>query len=192
MSKKRDCPAGANPRAASKDPAHEDRLHQVRAILFGEKADEIDARLQDMERSFEARHEELQSACTERIRELEVHFTAELSRVVGLVEQESYERLNDVAQTSREIQASAKAMEMRLGKIDSHRESGERELRQQLSDQSKSLAADIQESSKRLTQLIEGHVATFTEAKLDRDAFSKILVEAAERVSAREEQAPTA
>ncbi len=192
MPQNRDCPSGAKSKTSSADAPREDRLHQVRAILFGDKADEIDSRLEEIERSVAAKNEALQAACTERLRELEVHFTAELNRVVGLVEQESQERLNDVAQTSREVLASAKAMEKRLDKLDGHRESGERELRQQLSDQSKSLAGEIQDSSRRLTRLIEGHVATFTEAKLDRDAFSKILVEAAERVSHREGEVQTA
>ena len=84
---------------------------------------------------------------------------------------------------SRTIQETGQALDRKLTQLDEQTARAQRDLRQQILDQSKSLGDDIRQKHEELRALLEREVAALGSDKTDRAALAALFNEVALRLT---------
>lgn len=169
--------------ASSESPATGDRLTQVRELLFGHQVQEIDSRLAELERRMATDNEAVRSDTTRRIESLEAHMRSEFDSLVERIDREHSDRLAGVEDLTQDLQALAKTLEERARKIETHVDSGDRKLREQLRTTETEIFDEMKTRTQDIVDQLQTGLGSLRAAKLDRNALSEVLMEAAERIT---------
>ena len=126
---------------------------------------------------------DLREEVRKRLDSLEAYVKKEVQSLLERIRNEHEERdeaVKELAQTHKE---SAKAADKRLSQLDDRLAGAQRDSRQELLDQSKTLRDEIRQSEGSVTAALERSTGELRTEKLDRGALAGLLTEMALRLT---------
>jgi hypothetical protein len=147
------------PERAVAPSTHVDELEQLREILFGVAQRDLEDRLSRADSRLTARIGELEREIRRRTDALEEHLRAETEALSKSFERELVETSDSLRAKTRDHRESITALEQRLAKVEESITRGNRELRHQLFEQTKSFIDEVQRLRRELADALEGEVS---------------------------------
>ncbi|PAX60458.1 hypothetical protein [Brunnivagina elsteri] len=167
------------------DLAGVNSLDKVRDILFGNQ-------LRDVEKKFPRLEERLFKECVnsreenkKRLDSLESYIKQELESLSKQMKQEQGshdETLQNLAEENKKITT---ALENKLNQFDEHVNTSQREMREQILNQSKSLHDDILQKYEEILEILRREAEELRHAKTDRSTLANLLSELAIRLNSQ-------
>ena len=158
-------------------------LDKVRDILFGSQAREYEKRFARLEERLVKEASDLREDLKRRFDTLEVYIKKEIESLTARLKAEHDERTESAKQVSAELKDTALAFEKKTGQLGEHQTRSERELREQILDQSKNISDEIRQKNETLTALLERSTSELRDEKTDRAALASLFMEVAMRLN---------
>ena len=185
-------PAGASP--AQSEPPDEARsqsasksggesLDKVRDILFGSQAREYEKRFARLEDRLLKEASDLREDLKRRFDTLEGYIKKEIEALGARLKAEHDERTESAKELSVELKDTARTFEKKTGQLDEHLTNSERQLREQILDQSKNIADEIRQKHEAVTTSLERATSELRDEKTDRAALAALFMEVAMRLN---------
>ena len=158
-------------------------LEKIREILFGAQVHDFEKRFTRLEEKLLKETADSRAETKKRFDSMEAFIRKEIESLVERVKTEQGERADAVKEISRDLRETAKNLEKKLAQLDEQATKGQRELRQQILDQSKSLTDEIRTRVKESAALLTRELKELRSDKTDRSALAGLFTEAAMRLS---------
>ena len=158
-------------------------LEKIREILFGAQVHDFEKRFTRLEERLLKETADSRAETKKRFDSMEAFIRKEIESLVERVKTEQGERSDAVKEISRDLRETAKTLEKKLAQLDEQATKGQRELRQQILDQSKSLTDEIRSRVKESAALLTRELKELRSDKTDRSALAGLFTEAAMRLS---------
>jgi hypothetical protein len=158
-------------------------LEKIREILFGAQVHDFEKRFTRLEEKLLKETADSRAETKKRFDSMEAFIRKEIESLVERVKTEQGERSDAVKEISRDLRETAKNLEKKLAQLDEQATKGQRELRQQILDQSKSLSDEIRNRVKESAALLTRELRELRTEKTDRAALAGLFTEAAMRLS---------
>ncbi len=158
-------------------------LDKIRDILFGAQARDYDKRFARLEERLTKESSDLRESVKRHFDSLENYIKQEFESLTQRLKAEQTERVEAVQGISQDMKNSAMAFEKRIGQLDDELARGQRELRQQILDQSKSLSEDIRHKHEEVSAALERDSRELREDKAGRAALAALFTEMAMRLN---------
>jgi hypothetical protein len=175
-------PAG-QPAAASASPAESGNIDKIREILFGGQMQDYERRFSRLEERLAKEAAELRADTRRRFDALETFVKQEFEALTERLRTEQRGREENVQELQHALRETGQNFDRRLAQFDEQTDRAQRELRQQILDQSKSLGDEIRQKRDELVALIEREVAALGHDKTDRTALAALFGEVALRLT---------
>lgn len=169
--------------AAAGDLTGGGNLDKVRDILFGNQIRDQEKRFTRLEERFTKECNNLRDESRERLESLEIYIQKEVESLTERLKTEQAERDTAVQELTQEIKDLAKALEKKLALLDEQTTQNQRDLRQQILDQSKSLGDLIRQKHEEATSGLEREAQELRVDKTDRSALASLFTEMAMRLN---------
>jgi hypothetical protein len=134
-------------------------LEQVREILYGAHARELERKLLRVDAHLAAEAEELRKEMRRRLGVLEAHVQRESDALVARFESERAAHVDALANMGRESREAITTLEQRVTKMEEALARAQRELRQQVLDQAKAFVDETQRTRDEVVAMIEREVS---------------------------------
>lgn len=158
-------------------------LEKIRDILFG-------AQVQDFEKRFARLEERLLKETSDARAETKRHFETlesfirkEIEALGDRLKAEQGERSDAVKEVSKELRDTARNLDKRIAQLDELTSRNQRELRQQVLDQSKALTEEIRARNRETTAALSKEIGVLRSGKTDRTALAGLLTDLAARLT---------
>ena len=158
-------------------------LEKIREILFGAQVHDFEKRFTRLEEKLLKETADSRAETKKRFDSMEAFIRKEIESLVERVKTEQGERADAVKEISRDVRETAKNLEKKLAQLDEQATKGQRELRQQILDQSKSLTDEIRTRVKESAALLTRELKELRSDKTDRSALAGLFTDAAMRLS---------
>ena len=158
-------------------------LDKVRDILFGSQAREYEKRFARLEDRLLKESADLREDLKRRFDTLEVYIKKEIEALTASLKVEQDERTESAKELSAGLNETARAFEKKTGQLGEHLTTSERELRQQLLEQSKNLSDEIRQKHESITSVVERATSELRDEKTDRAALAALFMEVAMRLN---------
>ncbi|MEO8349654.1 MAG: hypothetical protein ABI610_12135 [Acidobacteriota bacterium] len=168
---------------SSADPAGGGNLEKIRDILFGAQVHDFEKRFARLEERLLKETADARADTKKRFESLESFIKKEVESLADRVKAEQADRGESVKEIGRELRETAKALEKRLAAQDEQATKSQRELRQQILDQSKSLTDEIRSRNRETTTTLSREVTELRAEKTDRAALAGFLTDVAVRLT---------
>jgi hypothetical protein len=160
-----------------------ENINKIRDILFGSQMREYEKRFSRVEERLLKELSNLRDEVKKRLDTLEAHVKNEVDSLNGLLKVEQDKRAQSVEEVTVELNNRTKALERRTEQLDEQAIRSQRELRQQLLDQSKNLNDEIRKKYEDLSALFEQVFQDMRTNKADRFALAALFTEMGMRLS---------
>ena len=154
-------------------------LDKVRDILFG-------GQMRDYEKRFNRLEDRLIKECSsirddikKRLDSLEMYVKQEVESLNEGLTTEQAQRDDATKEVSQELRDSTKSLEKKIGQLDEQSNQRQRELRQQILEQSKSLDDDMRQKYESILGVIDREVQELRTDKTDRSTLAALLTQIA-------------
>jgi uncharacterized phage infection (PIP) family protein YhgE len=158
-------------------------LEKIREILFGAQVHDFEKRFTRLEEKLLKETADSRAETKKRFDAMEAFIRKEIESLVDRVKTEQGERSDALKEISRDLRDTAKNLEKKLVQLDEQTTKGQRELRQQILDQSKSLSDEIRNRVKESAAVLTRELRELRAEKTDRSALAGLFTEAAMRLS---------
>jgi uncharacterized phage infection (PIP) family protein YhgE len=158
-------------------------LEKIREILFGAQVHDFEKRFTRLEEKLLKETADSRADTKKRFDAMEAFIRKEIESLVDRVKTEQGERSDALKEISRDLRDTAKNLEKKLVQLDEQTTKGQRELRQQILDQSKSLSDEIRNRVKESAAVLTRELRELRSEKTDRSALAGLFTEAAMRLS---------
>ena len=158
-------------------------LEKIREILFGAQVHDFEKRFTRLEEKLLKETADSRAETKKRFDSMEAFIRKEIESLVERVKTEQGERSDAVKEISRDLRETAKSLEKKLAQLDEQATKGQRELRQQILDQSKSLTDEIRNRVKESAAVLTRELQELRSEKTDRAALAGLFTDAAMRLS---------
>ena len=158
-------------------------LEKIRDILFGAQVDDFEKRFARLEERLLKETADSRAETKKRFDALEGFIRKEVDSLADRIRGEHEERLEAGKDLSRELRETGKALEKKLGTLDEQTTRSQRELRQQVLDQSKALTEEIRTRVRESATALSKELKELRAEKTDRTALAGLFTEAAMRLS---------
>jgi len=165
------------------DPAEGGNLDQIRDILFGAQSRDLEKRIARLEDRLTRDTTDLRDDIRRRFDAIELYARKEFEALEDRLKAEQSERSSAIDSVVRAFGDTTKSLERQSAQVDDHAAKGQRDLREQILDRSKSLAEDIRRTSESLSAALERRFDTLEHEKADRSAVAALLSEMAMRLT---------
>ncbi|WP_438038346.1 hypothetical protein [Sorangium sp. So ce128] len=145
--------------AAHLESAITNSLEQVRDILFGTQFRELARRLSHTDAQVVAQAEELRSEARRRLDALEAHVRGEIEALSASIEAQRAAADGALSSAARESREALELIAQRVQRLEELVARTQRELRQQLLDQSKSFLDETRRTRSELSAMLERELA---------------------------------
>ncbi|HEY0375791.1 MAG TPA: hypothetical protein VGC87_02425 [Pyrinomonadaceae bacterium] len=169
--------------AAGSTLTEANNIDKIREILFGVQMRDYEKRFSRLEERLLKESSDLRDDTRKRFEALEAFAKSEFEALSERLLAEQRNRDESVQHLSRDLQDTGKRLEGKLGQLDEQTSRAQRDLRQQLLDQSKNLSDEIRRKSDELSALLDRQVAELGNAKTDRAALAGLFSEVALRLN---------
>lgn len=164
-------------------PVEGGNIDKIRDILFGGQMRDYERRFARLEERLGKEVADLRDDTRRRFDALETFIKQELEALGERLQTEQRTRDEAVQDVSRALKDTGQGLERKLAQFDEQTTRTQRELRQQILDQSKSLSDEMRQKRDELTALIEREVAALGNDKTDRAALAALFSEVALRLT---------
>ena len=158
-------------------------LEKIRDILFGAQVHDFEKRFARLEERLLKETADARADTRKRFESLESFIRKEVESLADRLKSEQGDRAEAVKEVGRELRETAKALEKRLAVQDEQATKGQRELRQQILDQSKSLTEEIRNRNRETTTTLSRELTELRAEKTDRAALAGFLTDVAVRLT---------
>jgi DNA anti-recombination protein RmuC len=158
-------------------------LEKIRDILFGAQVDDFEKKFARLEERLLKETADSRAETKKRFDALEGFIRKEVESLADRIRGEHDERLEAGKDLSRELRETGKALEKKLGTLDEQTTRSQRELRQQILDQSKALTEEIRTRVRESATALSKELKELRAGKTDRTALAGLFTEAAMRLS---------
>ena len=170
------------PASADGDPSG-GNIDQIRDIIFGAQMRDYDQRFSRLEERLLKESVELREDLKKRLSALEDYLKKEVESLTSELRSEQRLRTTALKELATDLSALAKSADDKSTKLEELTVKGQRELRAQLMEQSKTLGDTIQKKHTDLTAAWQRESADLRNAKADRSAIAALLSEMARRLT---------
>jgi hypothetical protein len=173
-------PASAVPGA---EAAGTGNLEKIRDILFGAQVQDFEKRFARLEERLLKETSDARAETKKRFDALEAFIKKEVESLSDRIKTEQTERIESGKEISRELREAAKGLEKKLAQLDDVTTRSQRELRQQILDQSKALTEEIRARIRESATALSKEIKELRAEKTDRAALAGLFTDAAMRLS---------
>lgn len=159
-------------------------LDKVRQILFGSQVREVEKRFTRLEDRLVKELTDVRDETRKRLDALEIYIKKEVESLTERVKNEQAEREVAVQGLSEEHRNITTSLEKKLVQFDEKTTTSQRELREQILNQSKSLQDDIRQKYEEILALLEREAQELRRDKTDRSKLAALFTELAIRLNA--------
>jgi DNA anti-recombination protein RmuC len=174
--KKEAAPAGPDAKGGA-------NLEKIRDILFGAQVDDFEKKFARLEERLLKETADSRAETKKRFDSLESFIRKEVESLADRLRGEQEERMDAGKDISRELRETAKGLEKKLGSLDEQATRSQRELRQQILDQSKTLTEEIRTRIRESATALSKELKELRAEKTDRTALAGLFTEAAMRLT---------
>jgi hypothetical protein len=175
--------SAARKAAAEAEAAGGGNLEKIRDILFGAQVHDFEKRFARLEERLMKETTDARAETKKRFDTLESFIRKEIESLGDRLKAEHEERSEAGKEFSRELRDTGRNLEKRLGVLDEQGAKSQRELRQQILDQSKSLTEEIRVRNRETTTALTKEITELRTAKTDRAALAGLLTDLAVRLT---------
>ncbi|MES1257654.1 MAG: hypothetical protein ABUS51_04455 [Acidobacteriota bacterium] len=158
-------------------------VDKIRDILFGSQMRDYESRFARLEETLVKENAEIRETSRRRFEQLEGFVRKEFESIQSRFKSERDERLDGVAQHSRELKDLSDSLSRRIRDLDDRSSGVERELRGQLMTQARDLTDEIRATQEQIVGLLEKRYHELKDGKTDRAALATLFTEVALRLS---------
>jgi DNA repair exonuclease SbcCD ATPase subunit len=170
-------------KAQPADLAGAGSLEKIRDILFGAQARDFEKRFARLEERLSKESSDLREAVRRQFDSLENYIKQEFESLTERLKTEQTERVDAVQGLSQDMKGSAQAFERRVSQLDDQLARAQRDLRQQLLDQSKTLSEEIRQKHEEVSAALDRDSRELREDKAGRSALAALFTEMAMRLN---------
>lgn len=163
--------------------AESGNVDKIREILFGGQMRDYDKRFARLEERLLKESAELREGSRRSIEALEMFVKNEFAALANRLQTEQQSREGSVQGVSRELHEAIKSVDSKLTQFHNQTTETQRDLRQQLLDQSKSLNEEIRRKHDDVSATLERELAALNHEKTDRASLSALFTELALRLN---------
>ena len=164
-------------------PAAGGNVDKIREIIFGGQMRDYERKFSRLEERLSKEASDLREDGRRRLDALENFFKQELEALGERLRAEQRVREESAQSQSQALRDTGQTLERKLAQFEEQTARGQRELRQQVLDQSKTLGEEIRQKHDDLRALLEREVAALGNDKTDRAALASLFTEVALRLS---------
>jgi methyl-accepting chemotaxis protein len=160
------------------------KIDRIRDVLFGSQMRDYDNRLQRLDERLAREAAEARADLQKRLEALENALKGEVESVSNHLNAERLERRVAIEKLARGLAETARALDLKLRKLDEQAAREIHNLRRQLLEQTKVLSEEIQETAEKQEQMeadLNRETAQLRGAMTGREAMAEMLSEVALR-----------
>jgi hypothetical protein len=169
--------------AAEVEAAGGGNLEKIRDILFGAQVHDFEKRFARLEERLMKETSDARAETKKRFDSLESFIRKEIESLGDRLKAEHEERSEAGKEISRELRDTARNLDKRIAQLDELTTKNQRELRQQVLDQSKALTEEIRLRNRETTTALTKEITELRTAKTDRAALAGMLTDVAVRLT---------
>lgn len=169
--------------ASAAEQPGSDNVDRIREILFGGQMRDYERKFARLEEHVARESSELRADVKRSLEALEVYVGKEVDSLAERLRAEQEERVSAVKELDGELKALTLSIEKRAAQLDEQIAKGQRELRQQIFDGSKSASEEIRRSAENVEAVVARESQELREEKADRAALASLFSELALRLS---------
>lgn len=158
-------------------------IDKVRDILFGNHVREFERRFARLEDRIVKETIDLKEDVKTRVDALEQYTKKEMESLAEHIKAEHEDRVESHGTVSRELKDAAKSLERRTTTLDEQLAKSQRELRQQILEQSQRLSDDIRKKMDEVLAALAHEARELRSDKADRATLAALLTEMAMRLT---------
>jgi DNA anti-recombination protein RmuC len=166
----------------SAQTAADTSLDQIRDILFGAVMRDTDKKLARLEERLLKEQEDLKEDARHRFESLEVFVKKEMESLAERLQAGHITRDEALRALTQELKEVVSGFEKRTTQLDEQTAKAQRELRQQILDQSKTLRDEYRGQYRQLSEAVSRALHDLRVEKADRAALAALLSELAMRL----------
>ncbi|HEV8117345.1 MAG TPA: hypothetical protein VGQ32_02410 [Thermoanaerobaculia bacterium] len=176
-------PAVAATAAAVVEAGGAGNLEKIRDILFGAQVHDFEKRFARLEERLLKETADARAETKKRFDALEAFLKKEVESLSERIKTEQAERTETGKEISRELREAARGLEKKLAQLDDVTSKSQRELRQQILDQSKALTEEIRGRIRETAAALTREIRELRVEKTDRAALASLFTDAAMRLT---------
>ncbi len=173
--------------AATGEP---ENIDKIRDILFGSKERQYEQKFSSLETAIQKEISDLRSETKKSMASLENFIKKELTSLGDQLRSEQDERHEAMEDAAAQLDNARKALERKLGQLSDKTVAAQRDLQEQLLQQSKSLLEEIHDRHEALGADLDAAVRELRNEKTDRIELANMLMEVALRLKEEFELPP--
>jgi uncharacterized phage infection (PIP) family protein YhgE len=168
--------------AEDSDGERAGNVDKIRDILFGSQMRDYDRRFARFEERLLKESSDLREDVKRRFESLETFVKSEIESLHERIQKEQTERIDALKEVARQAQESQRGWEKKTAQIEEQLGKAQRDLRQQLLDESKRLGELIEQKAKDAHTTLEREIQGLSNRTQDRFALADMLAELAMRL----------
>jgi DNA anti-recombination protein RmuC len=158
-------------------------IDKIRDILFGVQMRDYEKRFTRLEERLLKESADLRDDTHRRFDALETFVKSEFEAMTQRLQAEQRSRDESVQSLTGDLQNAGKTFDKKLTQFEEETNRSQRDLRQQILDQSKTLSDEIRQKNAELSSALDREVAELTDAKTDRASLASLFTEVALRLN---------
>lgn len=172
----------SNSQVFGKHPSESGNLDKIRDILFGNQVRDYEQRFNRLEEHLVKECSNLREDTKKRLDVIENYIKNEVDSLTTRLKTEQNERNIAVTEVNEEFKNVVKSLERKIAQLDEQTSQNQRDLRQQILDQSKTLDDDLKHNYKELLAALEKESQELHTQKTDRSTLARLFSELALRL----------
>jgi DNA anti-recombination protein RmuC len=169
--------------APAADQGESGNVDKIREIIFGGHMRDYDQRFLRLEARLVKDGADLREETKRRFDVLEMYIKREFEALAERLQIEQRHREEQVQGLARSLTETGQALEGKLFQLDEHSARAQRDLRQQILDQSRSLSEEIHQKHAEMSTAVEREVANLNQEKPSRSHLASMFSELAARLN---------
>lgn len=158
-------------------------VDKIREILFGGQMRDYDKRFSRLEERLLKESAELRESSRRSVEALETFVKNEIDALGNRLQSEQQSRESSAQSMSRELHEAINSLDNKLTQFYSQTIEAQRDLRQQILDQSKNLNEEIRRKHDDVSATLDRELAELNHVKTDRASLSALFTELALRLN---------
>lgn len=165
------------------DQGESGNVDKIREIIFGGHMRDYDQRFLRLEARLVKDGADLREETKRRFDVLEMFIKREFEALAERLQIEQRHREEQVQGLARSLSETGQALEGKLVQLDEHSARAQRDLRQQILDQSRTLSEEIHQKHAEMSTAVEREVANLNQDKPSRSHLASMFSELAARLN---------
>lgn len=157
-------------------------IEKVRDILFGAQTRQLEQKLTRLEALLQKEIANLRDETKITFSSLENYIKKELATLTGQIQTERDQRTESAETLSQLLKDSSNNIEKKIVKLDEKNVKSQRDLQEQILQQSKELMTEIRAKHEEISASLEQSVNCLIEDKTDRLALANLFIEMSMRL----------